>query len=105
MAAAAISSGYFAPQQIVLNLNFCGDWAGYFWKGACAEKALTCKEFVANNPEAFREAYWTIYSLRVYTIKGEEEDPGRRGSERTAITVPIQETLVDATMTLNFVEP
>ena len=30
MAAAAISSGYFAPQQIVLNLNFCGDWAGYF---------------------------------------------------------------------------
>ena len=55
---------FFAPQQIVLNLNFCGDWAGYFWKGACAEKAMTCRDYVANNPEAFREAYWSIYSLR-----------------------------------------
>lgn len=93
---------FFAPQQIVLNLNFCGDWAGYFWKGACAEKAMTCKDHVANNPEAFREAYWSILSLRVYTIKGEEEDLEQRGSERTAITVPIQEPLVETTVTSQF---
>ena len=83
---------YFAPQQIVLNLNFCGDWAGYFWKGTCAQKAITCRDYVADNPGDFQEAYWSIYSLRVYTIKGEEEDPERKGSERTAITVPISET-------------
>ena len=31
--------------------------------------------------------------MRVYTIKGEEEDPERGESERTAITVSIPETV------------
>ena len=85
---------YFAPQKIVLNLNFCGDWAGYFWRGACAEKATTCRDYVADNPEAFRDSYWSIHSLRVYTIEGEEEEPEGRGSERrNAVTVSIPETV------------
>lgn len=33
------------------------------------------------------------------TINGQEEDPKRRGRERTAITVPIPETLAETTVT------
>lgn len=38
----------------------------------CSAKAATCKEYVAQNPSAFTEAYWLINSLKVYregTIK------------------------------------
>lgn len=57
----------FKEQQIVFNTAFCGDWAGNAWdSGSCAKKAATCDEYVQNNPEAFKDAYWTINGLRVY---------------------------------------
>jgi len=59
----------FKDLSIVINLTFCGDWAAesYNWS-KCKErtKVDTCEEFVKNNPEAFKEAYWLINSLRVY---------------------------------------
>ncbi|TKA82877.1 hypothetical protein B0A55_00955 [Friedmanniomyces simplex] len=57
-------------QQIVFDLAFCGDWAGEVWSSdsTCSAKASTCNDYVQNNPAAFTDAYWSINSLRVYSI-------------------------------------
>ena len=59
-------------QQIVFDLTYCGDWAGNAWNttGSCGSKAKTCNDFVANNPAAFADMYWSINSLTVYQNYG-----------------------------------
>jgi len=58
-------------QQIVFDDTFCGDWAGNVWQyyPACAPLASSCNAYVANNPSAFTQAYWTINSLKVYQVQ------------------------------------
>ena len=42
-------------------------WAGNTWAvSGCASRAPTCNDYVRDNPRAFRNAYWTINSLKVY---------------------------------------
>ena len=49
-------------------------WAGNTWgNSACASRAATCNDFVRDNPLAFRNAYWSVNSLKVYRQAGEEE--------------------------------
>lgn len=64
---------FFQDNQIVFDVTFCGDWAGSVWSSdaTCGALAGTCNDYVANNPSAFRNAYWSINSLRVYeqTVK------------------------------------
>jgi len=56
-------SGHFGPQNIIFNIAFCGDWAGaVYGQQGCGGN---CVDFVANNPQAFRESYWLINSLRI----------------------------------------
>ncbi|KAI1143181.1 glycoside hydrolase family 16 protein [Hypoxylon sp. FL0543] len=59
---------YFFNLSLVLNINFCGDYAGNIWGIAdqCNLLAPTCEEFVANNPDSFQEAYWDINYIDVY---------------------------------------
>ncbi|KAL4898215.1 putative endo-1,3(4)-beta-glucanase [Aspergillus ambiguus] len=58
---------HFRAMQIVFDTTFCGDWAGAVWSTTgCASKASSCDAYVANNPSAFRDAYWSINSLKVY---------------------------------------
>ncbi|KAI9847413.1 MAG: hypothetical protein M1837_002602 [Sclerophora amabilis] len=59
----------FKEHQIIFDTTFCGDWAGNVWTGStCAANtgSSTCIDFVANNPAAFTDAYWTINSLKVF---------------------------------------
>ena len=59
----------FTDQQIVFDTTFCGDWAGQVWSGStCAASTgwSNCEEFVANNPDAFVDAYWSVAGLKVY---------------------------------------
>ncbi|EIM82836.1 uncharacterized protein STEHIDRAFT_102256 [Stereum hirsutum FP-91666 SS1] len=57
---------HFDAHQVVFDLTFCGDWAGSVWSGSgCG--AGTCEDYVDNNPSAFKNAYWEINSLAVYT--------------------------------------
>lgn len=66
----------FKNQQIVFDTTFCGDWAGNVWAGSsCASKAPTCNAFVQNNPSAFRDSFWTVNSLKVYSNTGIFEAP------------------------------
>ncbi|KAF2653394.1 glycoside hydrolase family 16 protein [Lophiostoma macrostomum CBS 122681] len=59
---------HFLNHQIVIDTTFCGDWAGALWgaNAECTAKAASCNDYVANNPSAFAESYWTINSLKVY---------------------------------------
>jgi hypothetical protein len=64
----------FKNHKIVINTTFCGQWAGQssVWGGdpVCSAKAATCNDYVANNPAAFKDAYWEINSIRVYQSNG-----------------------------------
>ncbi|KAK8181163.1 concanavalin A-like lectin/glucanase domain-containing protein [Phyllosticta citribraziliensis] len=59
---------HFSDLTIVFDNTFCGDWAGNSWSSdsTCASKADSCDDYVANNPSAFKDAYWLINSLKVY---------------------------------------
>ncbi|KAF4311234.1 Glycoside hydrolase family 16 [Botryosphaeria dothidea] len=65
-------SSHFKDLNIVFDTTFCGDWAGNAWStdSTCSAKASTCEDYVQNNPEAFKDAYWSIKSLKVYSSSG-----------------------------------
>ncbi|TFL02781.1 laminarinase [Pterulicium gracile] len=55
---------YFGDQNIIINLTFCGDWAGNdYGESGCPS---TCVDYVNNNPSAFRDAYWDLQWLKIY---------------------------------------
>lgn len=63
----------FALHNIIFNIDFCGDGAGYtFGDTTCpqsttAENSMdSCIDFVGNNPQEMSNAYWQIRSLQVY---------------------------------------
>lgn len=63
--ASTCTTSYFQNLQIVINLTFCGDWAGsVYGSSGCPS---SCTDYVQNNPGAFNEAYWRINSLKVYS--------------------------------------
>lgn len=92
----------FKEQQIVFNTAFCGDWAGAVWEsGSCAKKAATCDEYVQNNPEAFKDAYWTINALKVYQDNGKDTpapSPSGAPAESTVISEPVPVPTGNATV-------
>ncbi|KAL8782187.1 MAG: hypothetical protein Q9213_005623 [Squamulea squamosa] len=59
---------HFHNLNIIFNTAFCGDWAGAAWNqsATCMKKAPTCQQYVQNNPEAFKDAFWLIRSVKVY---------------------------------------
>lgn len=55
---------FFSNHQIVFDLTFCGDYAGnVFTQQGCGS---SCTDYVANNPNAFANAYWIVNSVKVY---------------------------------------
>ena len=62
---------HFRNMQIVINTTFCGVWAGTVWDSTCSDKAPTCEDFVANFPDQFEHAYWSINSINVYQVTEE----------------------------------
>ncbi|KAI4730806.1 endo-1,3(4)-beta-glucanase [Aureobasidium sp. EXF-10728] len=59
---------FFSDNQIVFDVTFCGDWAGSVWSSdsTCSALSGSCTDYVANNPGAFSNAYWSINSLKVF---------------------------------------
>ncbi|KZP10214.1 glycoside hydrolase family 16 protein [Athelia psychrophila] len=56
----------FGPQNIIINLTFCGDWAGNSNVYAASGCPSTCNAYVAANPSAFANAYFDFASLKIY---------------------------------------
>ncbi|KAG5935278.1 hypothetical protein E4U59_005693 [Claviceps monticola] len=69
---------YFKNMNLVININFCGDWGSAAWgkTDGCGKYASTCSEFVAKNPSAFSNAYWDIRYIDAYEKKTERPYPG-----------------------------
>lgn len=60
---------YFYNHAIVFDTTFCGTWAGEtFNNDGCS--ASSCVEYVAGNPSAFKDAYWSVNSVKVYQQSG-----------------------------------
>ncbi|TFK71165.1 hypothetical protein BDN72DRAFT_937192 [Pluteus cervinus] len=57
---------HFNENNIIINLTFCGDWAGNSDVYAASGCPSTCVDFVNNNPAAFGGAYFDLASVRVY---------------------------------------
>lgn len=56
--------------QLVINTDFCGDWAGNAWEAdGCAARTgvATCAEYVQNNPKAFETSYWLFNSISIFS--------------------------------------
>jgi len=58
---------HFQNMRIVFDLTFCGDLGTPTFADGCPEHAqMPCNVFVEHNPEAMKEAYWSIRALTVY---------------------------------------
>jgi len=58
-------ASHFHDHTMVINLTFCGDWAGAVFGSMCPNMG-SCADYVKNNPNAFGEAYWLINYVAVY---------------------------------------
>ncbi|KAH9938888.1 laminarinase [Epithele typhae] len=57
-------SSHFGAHNIIINLTFCGDWAGaVFNSDGCSG---TCSTYVNQNPSAFTNAYFDIQWIKIY---------------------------------------
>ncbi|KAF7297132.1 Glycoside hydrolase family 16 protein [Mycena indigotica] len=58
---------FFSANNIIINLTFCGDWAGQagIYNGAGCPS--TCINYVDQNPTAFTNAYFELNSINIYT--------------------------------------
>ena len=63
---------HFRDNNIIFDTTFCGAWSGEAWKGSSCAQAHggDCNAFVRDNPQAFKEAFWSVNSLKVYQDKG-----------------------------------
>ncbi|CZT15341.1 uncharacterized protein RCC_01204 [Ramularia collo-cygni] len=73
----------FKNMQLILNIDFCGDWAGKeeVWNNGPAKLtgAKTCAEYVGANPLAFKESYFEIGSIDFYSAGAPSYDaPSKR---------------------------
>ncbi|KAJ7642037.1 endo-beta-glucanase [Roridomyces roridus] len=57
-------SKFFAANNIVINLTFCGDWAGSVYSSSGCPS--TCTSYVDQNPRAFAGAYFQFNSINIY---------------------------------------
>lgn len=89
---------HFQNHKIIFDTTFCGEYAGnpYVWQTnddkSCQAYtgAATCNQYVANNPEAFKDAYWSVNYVRVYQLEdpaGSETVPSYIASEQASMVV------------------
>ncbi|KIJ63521.1 glycoside hydrolase family 16 protein [Hydnomerulius pinastri MD-312] len=57
---------HLGPHNIMIDLDFCGAWAGDSQVYASSGCPSTCIDYVNQNPSAFRSAYFTFNSLNIY---------------------------------------
>jgi len=85
----------FQNQSIVIDTTFCGSWAGQqsVWEAdqVCMSKAVTCKDYVQNNPQDFAQAFWKFNSIKVYQLGGASV-ASQQNPQPISTSVPIPAT-------------
>ncbi|PWN28308.1 hypothetical protein BDZ90DRAFT_226469 [Jaminaea rosea] len=58
---------YFDAHWITMNIDFCGGFVDAFWQQDGCSKYGSCVDYVANNPGAFREAYFDLNAVSFWS--------------------------------------
>eukprot|EP00192_Tetraselmis_astigmatica_P006347 CAMPEP_0117675266 /NCGR_PEP_ID=MMETSP0804-20121206/15509_1 /TAXON_ID=1074897 /ORGANISM="Tetraselmis astigmatica, Strain CCMP880" /LENGTH=510 /DNA_ID=CAMNT_0005484249 /DNA_START=233 /DNA_END=1766 /DNA_ORIENTATION=+ len=65
----------FRELYMVINLTYCGTWAGSSgWLQCIFDKGFSCDGFVKNNPQAFEEAFWAWEYVKVFQLLNSTAD-------------------------------
>lgn len=61
----------FGDLQLTFNIDFCGDTAGSpsIWNQTCSAQGSSCASYVASNPSAFANTYFSVDSIKFYELK------------------------------------
>ncbi|KAI5122192.1 hypothetical protein M0805_007089 [Coniferiporia weirii] len=59
-------ASHFGENNIIINLTFCGSWAGIDSIYSSSGCPGDCVDYVNNNPSAFTDAYFDFAAVRVY---------------------------------------
>ncbi|TFY64735.1 hypothetical protein EVG20_g5848 [Dentipellis fragilis] len=59
-------ASHFGPHNIIINLTFCGDWAGSSSVWASSGCPGTCVDYVNNRPADLKNAYFEFPWIKVY---------------------------------------
>ncbi|KHN94185.1 Glycosyl hydrolase family 16 protein [Metarhizium album ARSEF 1941] len=95
---------FFNDMKLVININFCGDWAGTAWRASdvCTKVADTCNEYVANNPRAFSNTYWDVRYIEAYQkIHAQTTSRSLSPSTTEPLTRVTSTTTITTTVTLS----
>ncbi|KAA1472515.1 2 beta-glucan [Dentipellis sp. KUC8613] len=57
-------SSHFSPHNIIINLTFCGDWAGSAYSSSGCPS--TCEDYVDNNPAGLINAFFEFEWIKIY---------------------------------------
>ncbi|KAF6752451.1 concanavalin A-like lectin/glucanase domain-containing protein [Ephemerocybe angulata] len=95
---------HFGPQNIIINLTFCGTWAGNVFSSvpSCKEKG-SCVNYVNQNPHAFEDAFFDFAAIRTYVPGAAAPVPPQDTPDTTntaeTISTSISTSTTDATAT------
>jgi len=64
-------SNHFVNHNIIVDLTFCGDWAGAVFSSQCSWTGQSCTGYLTGNPSAFSDAYFEILSIKLYQKAGD----------------------------------
>ncbi|KAK3690967.1 hypothetical protein LTR37_018920 [Vermiconidia calcicola] len=65
----------FKPQQLIINIDVCGTWAGNAYPGGVE----ACNAFAAENSKAFEDAFFEFASIKMYSSNsGADPRPSKR---------------------------
>ena len=65
-------TSHFYDMINIFDTTLCGDWAGGAWGASCAASTGydSCSDYVLNNGDKFKEAYWTVNYVSWYSKSG-----------------------------------
>ncbi|KAI9744151.1 MAG: hypothetical protein M1818_002303 [Claussenomyces sp. TS43310] len=109
---------HFKDHNIIFDTTFCGDYGNAEWNNNAACQAIagagsTCNSYVANNPSAFANAFWSVNSIKVYQQSGNSSFSSTTTAPPTSSSTPLSSILApgmgDSTASLptsgNFTRP
>lgn len=88
----------FSNQQLVFNIDFCGDTAGnsVLWADTCSAMGPTCVDYVASTPSAFSETYFMIEGIQFYETGAAASSASASASTVVATSVATTSATVPA---------
>ncbi|KAJ4988249.1 beta-1,3-endoglucanase [Stagonosporopsis vannaccii] len=90
----------FMDQRFIFTNNFCGEWAGnaYAASGcpmyAGMSEMASCKKYVAEHPELYKDAYWRVSSFKTYNKKTASSSSSSSSSVRPSTTSRVSSSSV-----------